>query len=355
MDDFVISNLHEARNEWCSRLVSIFTPLVIEGIRSIFNESWKLCENSDEINKYLMTFQNLLSRIPKWNSVIVEEERKRIVDRSGCHYLEDLITCVHIIQLKVLTCIRVGNKQKKIDISIPKLDGFLHKVYINVARKTYMNVYLFERGPNITPLQIQKNNREFEVIVQECIMNTIRESIPTEDIIRAYTDESVEIEEEVIIENLEDTNQEEQEGGIKNGVSEKTEQNIDNTDKLVENTLEEEKEPEVVPSIKQLKSLAIMDNTPVITKLSFNDIDHILDTDTGKVEEIHAPKDVEHLEEISMSRAIQRKLDEEDDDDEDRIKILTDDIDINSLDIFDINKSDSKIAEDLILDGIEEL
>ena len=32
MDDFVISNLHESRNEWCSRLVSIFTPLVIEGI-----------------------------------------------------------------------------------------------------------------------------------------------------------------------------------------------------------------------------------------------------------------------------------------------------------------------------------
>ena len=30
MDDFVISNLHESRNEWCSRLVSIFTPLVIK-------------------------------------------------------------------------------------------------------------------------------------------------------------------------------------------------------------------------------------------------------------------------------------------------------------------------------------
>ena len=77
MDDFVISNLHEARNEWCSRLVSIFTPLVIEGIKSIFNESWKMCSDADELNKYLMTFQNFLSRIPKWNSVIIEEERKR--------------------------------------------------------------------------------------------------------------------------------------------------------------------------------------------------------------------------------------------------------------------------------------
>ena len=43
MDDFVISNLQESRNEWCSRLISIFTPLVNEGVRSIFNEAWKLC------------------------------------------------------------------------------------------------------------------------------------------------------------------------------------------------------------------------------------------------------------------------------------------------------------------------
>jgi hypothetical protein len=197
MDDFVLSNLHESRNEWCSRLVSIFTPLVLDGIRSIFNESWKLCIENDEVGKYLMTFQNLLSRVPKWNSVIVEEEKKRIIERSGCNYLEDLITCVHIIQLKVLTCIRVGNKQKKIDISIPKLDTFVHKIYIHVARKVYMNIYLFEK--NVTPLQIQKNNRELELIVQECILTTIRESIPTEDIIRAYMDESIEQEEEVII------------------------------------------------------------------------------------------------------------------------------------------------------------
>jgi len=112
MDDFVISNLQESRNEWCSRLVSIFTPLVCEGIKSILNEAWKLCLDNDEVNKYLMTFQNLLSRVPKWNNEIVEEERKRIIERSGCNYLEDLITCVHIIQLKVLTCIRVGNKSE---------------------------------------------------------------------------------------------------------------------------------------------------------------------------------------------------------------------------------------------------
>ena len=341
MDDFVISNLHEARNEWCSRLVSIFTPLVIEGIRSIFNESWKLCESSDEINKYLMTFQNLLSRIPKWNSVIVEEERKRIVDRSGCHYLEDLITCVHIIQLKVLTCIRVGNKQKKIDISIPKLDHFIHKVYIHVARKVYTNVYLFEK--TVTPLQMQKNNRELELIVQECILTAIRESIPTEDIIRAYMDEAVEQEEEVVIENLTEPVITDLSGNSGEG-------NSLNSENQIENILEDKKDPEI-PSV--IPSIQNIDDAPVLTKLSFNDYDSVVNLENGNTESISAPKTIERLEEISMERAIQRRLEDEDDLDE-KIRIHTDNIYLEPLDIMDIDRG-SRDRESVSLDDIVEL
>ncbi len=329
MDDFVISSLHESRNEWCSRLVSIFTPLIVDGIRSIFNESWKLCLDNDEANKYLMTFQNLLARVPKWNNIIVEEERKRIIERSGCNYLEDLITCVHIIQLKVLTCIRVGNKQKKIDISIPKLDNFIHKVYINVARKVYTNVYLFEK--HISPLQTQKNGRELEVIVQECILTAIRESIPTESIIRAYMDESVEQEEEVIIEKI-DTPEEKPDPEPTN-------------DNKTESIISSDELPDVVPSIKNI------DNEDVVTRLTFNNIDSVLDG-TNQINKIEAPKTLERLEEISTSRAIQRKLDEEEDDD--RIQIHTDQIDLSGFDILDEERGSSS-STDIILNDVEEL
>ena len=334
MDDFVLSNLQESRNEWCSRLVSIFTPLIIEGIRSIFNEAWKMCIDNSETGKYLMTFQNLLARIPKWNTIIVEEERKRIIERSGCNYLEDLITCVHIIQLKVLTCIRVGNRQKQIDISIPKLDTFIHKIYIHTARKAYMNVYLFEK--NINPLQMQKNNRELEQIVQECILTTIRESIPTEAIIRAYMDESVEQEEEVIIEQLKEP--------VLSGEDPiKDEAKPDEThdeSKIIEPKIEE---VPVVPSIKNV------DNENVITRLSFNDYDAVMDT-ANNVENINAPKTIERLEEISTSRAIQRKLEEEAEDMEDRIKIHTDDVVLDNIFDFgnlggDIKSTTVKLEE----------
>jgi len=330
MDDFVLSNLQESRNEWCSRLVSIFTPLVLGGIKSIFNESWKICLDNDEPNKYLMTFQNLLSRIPKWNNEILEEERKRIIERSGCNYLEDLITCVHIIQLKVLTCIRVGNKQKKIDISIPKLDSFIHKVYINVARKVYSNVYLFDK--NVSPLQSQKNNRELESIIQECILISIRESIPTEEIIRAYMDESVEQEEEVIIEDVEEEKEEEKQ------VEPQAAEAVD--------PVQEETIPDVVPSIQNV------DNENVVTQLSFNDMDAVLDEEDN-LKTIEAPKSIERLEEISTERAFQRRLEEEESDDE-RIQISTEQVDLRDFDDLDtpiVKKNDDSI----VLDGIEEL
>jgi hypothetical protein len=72
MDDFNVSSLHESKNEWGARLLTILTPLVIEGLKSIFDESIKLCRENDEMDKYLMTFQNLITRIPKWNSNIIE-------------------------------------------------------------------------------------------------------------------------------------------------------------------------------------------------------------------------------------------------------------------------------------------
>jgi hypothetical protein len=328
MDDFVLSNLNEARNEWCSRLVSILTPRIMEGIRSIFNESWKVSVENGEVEKYLMTFQNFICRVPKWNPNIVDEEKNRIVEKSGCNYLEDLITCVHVIQLKVLTCVRVGTRQKKIDISIPKLNDFLHKAYINVARKIYKNAYLFDK--NASPLNQQKHNREFETIVEECILKTIRDSIPTEAIVRAYLDESVEQEEEIV------------------------EEIIDEKGETKEAEETEIKEPEPPPVLESGPIITNISDKPVVNRLTFDDVDRAL-TDDGKVEEIVAPKTIERLEEISMSRNLQRKMDEaedDDDDDEDRLKIGGD-LDSMSLGFTDLNPD--SLSNDIIKLDFDEL
>jgi hypothetical protein len=323
MDDFSISSLHESRNEWCARLLTILTPLVIEGFRAIFDESIKLCKDNREMDKYLMTFQNLITRVPKWNASIIETERKRIIERSHCGYLEELVTCVHIIQLKLLTAMRVGQKQKKIDINIPKLDDFIHKAYIHTARKIYKNVYLFEI--NAQPLQVQKNNRELEVIVQECILNAVRESIPIENILKAYMDETVEedvIEEikEQVVEQTPPVNAR----GESEYVGEKT------------NT-----EPLNPTSVLETKS-----SSPA---LKFNDMDSVLNKHNEE-ETVSAPKTIERLEEISALRNMQRKMDEESDDE--KLNISDQEVDLG-LDVHELQPPQQPKKDEFLLDDIE--
>ena len=311
MDDFNVSSLHESKNEWGARLVTIMTPLVIDGYKSILEEAIRLCKENNEPDKYLMTFQNFISRIPKWNATIIETEKKRICEKSGCSYLEDLVTCVHIIQLKILTAMRVGQKQKKIDINIPKLDDFIHKVYINVARKVYKNVYLFE--VNIPPLQIQKHHRELEIIIQESILNTLRESIPVEAILKAYMDETV--EEDVIEEVKEQI------------IDEPIKQNVSNTSVPTETCTNE-------PS----------------SRLKFDDTDYVKETN-GNITTQSAPKTFERLEEISNIRAEQRKSDEE----EDSVKLNISDqtVELGELDIHIIDEPRIDLLPDLLIDDIE--
>jgi hypothetical protein len=207
MDDFYPEKQKESRSEYIILIINTLTPFIVEGFTAILHESIKLCNSNNESTKYLMTAQNFISRIPKWSNTIIETECERIKKKTTTwNYLEDLLSCVHIIQLKIMTLARVGQKQKQINIDIPKLDSFIHSVYIKVARKVYKQMFLFEVG--IPALQIQKNNRDFESLVESCIMNAIRDNIPVATIMRAYLDEGTEtivtddIKEEIVYENI---------------------------------------------------------------------------------------------------------------------------------------------------------
>mgnify|MGYP001270686534 CR=1 FL=1 len=414
MDDYNVNVLSEAKNEYSSRLVSTLTPLLIQGIKAIFNEAVNLCRDNEENEKYLMTFQNFLSRVPKWNENIVTEETKRIVEASNCPYLEDLLTCVHITQLKILTSIRVSQKQKKIDLDIPKLNVFVHKCYISFARKLYSNVYLFEK--DIAALQHQKNMRECELICHECILGVIRDSMPVETILRAYIDETVDEEvieetleknvEEAVAKQMEETST--QELLDKANKKEETEMAVTKTDKpeLVKNSDQSNEETNTqTVSSEDTKSADTTDTTdttdtkehnikltiatekdesiekfkPVTDtssldkegeeldtapkeettpgKLTFNDMDSVLDMGTNKSSEINAPKTVERLEKISAEQNQKRKEEEAeyDDDDEERITIFDDaKLNLDNLDVHDLNK---KLELDTapILDDVEVL
>lgn len=325
--------MSEAKGEWSARLVSILTPLIMSGVHSIFKEACTLCEENDEHSKYLMTFQNFLARIPKWNSTIIQEETDRIINDSQCGYLEDMLTCVHITKLKMLTSMRVSDNQKKIDIDIPKLSEFVHRVYCKFARKLYSNIYLFEK--NVPPLQYQKNMRECELLIRESILEVIRDNMPVEQILRAYMDKT--ITEEVVEEIVEKTTEEIEQEKAKREAEEKEENKVENSEpttivvekpkednKSEDNNNKPEEKATVVEDEEVLPDLNLddvvgekMEESAVKTPLTFNDNDSVLDMGTNEEKLVNAPKTPERLDKIATERNEQRKLEEAEEEDED--------------------------------------
>ena len=348
MEDNYSTELLISKNDYICRLIKILTPQINAGIKSILTSAIEMCKGNHEDEKYLMTFQNFLAQIPSWNQSTINKEVERIINDSSCDYLEDLVTCIHLIHFKIATSINVGNKSvKKIDINIPKFDVFIHQSYCEVARNIWSNIFLFH--VDVEPLEYQKNMREVEVIVKDSLINTVRNNIPIKDIINTYLEESEEYLEKYINSSEKQNNELIKEHDVPSSQLKSIDELKRNKDEVPilnikkeekgeilfeiqdleikkEPELEIKKEPEPEVMVEPLHEVN-KESKPEIKietmnleepnqTIKFNNNDEILDMGTNKIEIIDVPKDINTLEKRSEDR-----YNASIDDDEDTIRI----------------------------------
>jgi hypothetical protein len=199
-----------------------------------------------------------------------------------------------------------------------------------------------------------------EVIVQECIMNTIRESLPIEHILRTYIDETAEedvtqeiVEEklEVPAENSNDANGEEEKKTTEVPVTDSPEE-IKDSAEAAEST---ETEAGGLVMKVDTSSDEHVENAKSLSSISFNNTDEAISSENIKTT-IDAPKDVDTLEKLNAERR-EREM-EEDDDDEDngmslgRLELVENDNVLDELDIHDLTPPPT-IEEDPLDDIME--
>ena len=166
----------ERKKEYTTYLINILSPILYDGILSIYKDGSKLTEKGTE----LKIFQSLLKNIPDWSNTIIENEVNRIKEISKCNFLEDLLKAV----IKSNIIILINNE--KIDNSLYdiNLSNFLHNCYISIAKDFYQFPELFIH--NLKPIDIKRNQREAIKIIKESIENTIRKMLPLNLILNNY-------------------------------------------------------------------------------------------------------------------------------------------------------------------------
>jgi hypothetical protein len=189
--------ISDIKAEYTEFLIYILSPLIYEGIKSMYNKSIEqeqkyIQMSKDNINVknpgVFKIFQHFLKNIQTLNQNIIESEMIRIRDASKhADIFEKLIKAVIKSNIILLTYNASGQQCKIINEKLhEKIDckTFIHKVYIESAKQFYNAPELFWH--NLPPIEIKKNQRECISIINKAINIAIKESMPMTLILEEY-------------------------------------------------------------------------------------------------------------------------------------------------------------------------
>ena len=170
----------DARLEYTKQLYTILVPSYFQFFLTMLEKA----KVGTEPKKVLWQFQTLLNDIPEWNMEKVSTEITQLQASCGCDYLDDLLTAVFIAHTKVLTAIRISSKQKRVQITVPKVEHFLFKVLCETSKLLWGSSYLFREG--ISSIEKQQNYRSIEALLGEGILQAVRQMVPVKNILRDF-------------------------------------------------------------------------------------------------------------------------------------------------------------------------
>lgn len=273
-----VATYSEARSEYTKQLATFIVPSIVGWFQTLWSR------NASDRQRCLSAFQNECEEITRWNQDRINDEVRVLMERSGCDYMEELMTAVFVAHTKVLTAVRLSTKQKKLSITVPKLDHFIHRIFKESARCFWKSPFLFMAEGGV--VERQKNVLQVEALATEAITTAIRGLLPVKQILKDYLGDDAD---EVVDE-----------------VPEKPEPEVVEAKPEV---VEPEPEPEVVEEkvIKQKpvveeeeKSVAaVKEPGPSVIKIDtepavhFSDYDAVFDESKGAPEMLFNPKDEE--------------------------------------------------------------
>jgi hypothetical protein len=188
-----VATYSEARSEYTKQLATFIVPTLV----GWFQQLWS--RNASNKSQCMALFQGECEEIPRWNQDRIHDEVRVLIERTGCDYMEDLMTAVFIAHTKVLTAVRLSKREKKLSITVPKLDHFVHRVFREAARAFWKTPFLFMDTGSV--VDRQKNVLQIEALATEAITSAVRSMLPVKQILKDYMedDNQEEIEEDELM------------------------------------------------------------------------------------------------------------------------------------------------------------
>lgn len=173
--------LVEAKKEYTEQIVGFLRP-------AIFDDFFVMWRSAVEKNtkEPMVGFQEVMETIVDWDEKTIIRRTDAVIKKSGCSFLDDLITAVFVAHMKVMLTVKNQNQKDKYRLQVPTANRFIHQTMIQCAREFWKAPYLFyqnETENKIKKTQIQMNLRTAEEIISDAIRTTIRKMLPVKEIV----------------------------------------------------------------------------------------------------------------------------------------------------------------------------
>jgi len=262
--------LLEVKRDYTKQLCNLLVPVMYEGILSLYTSAKNARKDLP-----MKMFQLVLSKVPEWNQHTITTEYNRIITKTNCEWINELITAVFISHAKILSSIKTRKKTKTLNLKIPNGDYFIHKSYIECARQFWKNPYLL--FDEVNSIEYQRNLRDSEAIIEQCIEETIRKLLPIRNILQQYiavdeesssssssSDDDIPENNNKIKENKSNTNEQYNEDYVTHAMTEKGKKKLENS---VKKTL---KSSVKIQDEDQFSNYSISQDVPIKKKKNIN-------------------------------------------------------------------------------------
>lgn len=175
-----------SQHQMTTFLCNILHRCIYEGIHHYWNFAKK---NPHPTTGVYGAFRAKLELIPSWNTEVITQEYKRIIHKSKCPYLEQLIRKVFIYNTQILAA--AEPIERSVRVPVPRGDRFIHRVYITTARSMFENFWIMEDRPErVSAVEQAKNLTKAYRSINQCIENTILEMLPIGELVSRQVEDN---------------------------------------------------------------------------------------------------------------------------------------------------------------------
>lgn len=176
----VVQGLLDNKKEYQDHLMDVITEPLIMSFQTMYEANLKTPEA--RAHGPLQSFQDLMTKIPTWNQMMVSDQYEKLRERSGCSYIQDLIRAILITYVKINMASQKGSTDiQKFKLRVPSGENFIHRCMILAAREMWKQPYLLYH--QVRTIERQKNLVELENIIRKAIRGAIRMYVPMEQLV----------------------------------------------------------------------------------------------------------------------------------------------------------------------------